>query len=72
MSQYSWWLRVLWIPYSSTVIVPVSRYLPSAWRLTQSVYYRTFSASVRHMCKFLDSVKNSLFRQFYPQIGEFG
>ena len=35
-------------PYSLhlTVIVPVSNYLPSAWRLIQYVYDCTFSASM--------------------------
>ena len=31
------------------MIVPISCYPPSAWRLIQSVYDRKFSASVRHM-----------------------
>ena len=31
------------------MIVPVPRYPPSVWGLIQSVYDRTFSASVQHM-----------------------
>ena len=36
---------------SCQIIVPDpgSHYQPSAWRLTQSIYDRTFSASVQHM-----------------------
>ena len=49
MSQYSQWFQVLQIPYSSTVIVPVSRYPPPAWSLIQYLYQRKFSASVQQL-----------------------
>ena len=35
-------------PLHLTVIVPVSHYTPSVWRLIQYIYDRTFSARVLH------------------------